>query len=77
VPFSFGKGEFGSLRMAVQDVVGVLKRPPDRCVCCRQQRSKKTAEVEKKLRDALGMEDEGEHNSEEKAGRENTQREVV
>lgn len=43
----------------------------------RQQRSKKTAEVEKKLRDALGMEDEGEHDSEEKAGRENTQREIV
>jgi hypothetical protein len=77
VPFSFGKGEFGSLRMAVQDVVGVLTYPSDRCVCCRQQRSKKTAEVEKKLRDALGMEDEGEHDSEEKAGRENTQREVV
>lgn len=76
MPFSFGKGEFGSLRMAVQDVVGILTRPPNRCVCCRQQRSKKTAEVEKKLRDALGMEDEGEHDSEEKAARKN-QREVV
>ena len=58
-------------------VVTVLTFPTDRRGYYRQQRSKKTAEVERKLRDALGMEDEGEHDSEEKAGRENTQREVV